>query len=113
MDTQGLNLVFLFQKRNVDVAMVLSSWNWVVRNSPERPGEEALRKIIDDILKEMDEQMGFKEIPTVAPLETVQKMMSVGWVWGCTDYVANVLIIDQEQLRSYMLSHEENLRKFA
>lgn len=72
--------------------MILSSWNWVIRNSPERPGEEALREIIGDILKEMDEQMGFKEIPTVAPLETVQKMMSVGWVWGCTDHFKKDLI---------------------
>ena len=77
---------------NIDVAMVLSSWNWVIRNSPERPGEEALKDIIDDILKEMDEQMAFKEIPTVAPLETVQKMMSVGWVWGCSDHFRKELI---------------------
>jgi hypothetical protein len=63
--------------------MILSSWNWVISNSPERPGEEALKEIIGEILQEMEEQMGFKENATVAPLETVQKMMSVGWVWRC------------------------------
>jgi hypothetical protein len=63
--------------------MILSSWNWVISNSPERPGEEALKDIIGEILQEMEEQMGFKENATVAPLETVQKMMSVGWVWRC------------------------------
>jgi hypothetical protein len=63
--------------------MILSSWNWVISHSPERPGEAALKDIIREILQEMEEQMGFKESSSVAPLETVQRMMSVGWVWGC------------------------------
>jgi hypothetical protein len=63
--------------------MILSTWNWVVQNSVQSPGEEVLQGIISEILHEMDEQMGFKETPTVAPLETVRRMMEVGWVWGC------------------------------
>ena len=55
----------------------------MVQNSVQSPGEEVLHEIIAEILHEMDEQMGFREIPTVAPLETVRRMMEVGWVWGC------------------------------
>lgn len=58
----------------------------MINNSPERPGEEALREIISEILQEMEEQMGFKESAAVAPLETVQRMMSVGWVWRCITF---------------------------
>jgi hypothetical protein len=65
------------------IATILSTWNWVVRNTGQRPGEELLQEIISEILQEMEEQMCFKEIPTVAPLETVRRMMDISWVWGC------------------------------
>jgi hypothetical protein len=64
--------------------MILSTWNWVTKESGIRPGEVALQEIIEDILKEMEEQMCLKDIPTVAPLSTGRLMMNVAWVWGCT-----------------------------
>jgi hypothetical protein len=63
-------------------AMILSTWNWVVRHTILRPEEEMLQELIVEILKEMEQQMCVKNIPTVAPLTTLMSMLEVGWVWG-------------------------------
>jgi len=81
MDIPDLNQVQISQD-DVIVAMILSTWNWVVRHSPLRPEEEMLQDLIVEILKEMEQQMCVKNIPSVAPLTTLMSMLEVGWVWG-------------------------------
>lgn len=93
-------------------ALLVSCWVFAASNDGRSdPNALLLHSIVQDVIREMDEQMchdvQVKKYPAIASLAGLQSMMSQGWIWSLAHRRAEQLKLQETRLIAALDQREQ------